>query len=510
MPSAMHAIRKGFFMESEARYILEMRDIVKTFPGVRALDGMSIRVRPGTVHALVGENGAGKSTLMKILSGEYAIDSGCIFYDGHELHTQNAADALNAGISMIHQELSPVADMTIAENVYLGREPMRGGGWMVDFPKMYRDTEQLFEKIGVKYNPRSRMGTLSVAGMQLVEIAKAISRDASLIIMDEPTSAITETEVELLFKQINELRTNGVAIIYITHKMDEIFTIADDITIMRDGAFIASGPASDFDGQKLISLMVGRTITEIFPKITVPLGEEVLRVEELCGPGFRDVSFSVRAGEIVGLAGLVGAGRTEVARTLFGLAPAYSGKIFIDGEEVSIRKVRDSIRRGVAMISEDRKQEGLILQRSVKENTSLAYLKDFTSGPMIDGKSERRKVNEMIDLLQVKTSTMNTHVGTLSGGNQQKVVIAKWILGNVKVLILDEPTRGIDVGSKSEIHRLMGQLAEQGLAIVMISSELPEVLGMSDRIVVMHEGAMKGILSREEATQESIMHLAVN
>ncbi|MCC8107598.1 MAG: sugar ABC transporter ATP-binding protein [Planctomycetes bacterium] len=495
---------------TDSNYVLEMLNIVKTFPGVRALDNMSLRVRPGTVHALVGENGAGKSTLMKILSGQYAIDEGRIFFQGRELHPQNAADALNAGISMIHQELSPINDMTIAENVFLGREPMRAGGWMVDFPKMYRDTERLFDKLGVTYNPRARMGTLSVAGMQLVEIAKAISREASLIIMDEPTSAITETEVEILFRQINELRSNGVAIVYITHKMDEIFAIADDITIIRDGSFISTGAVADFDSQKLISMMVGRTITEIFPKTAVPIGKEIIRLENLSGKGFSDVSFTVRAGEIVGLAGLVGAGRTEIARAIFGLDAARSGKIFVEGEEVHIGTVRDSIRRGIAMISEDRKQEGLVLQRSVKENTSLAYLKQFSSRLKIDGKTERERVREMIQLLQVKTSSMDTQVSTLSGGNQQKVVIAKWILGDVKVLILDEPTRGIDVGSKSEIHRLMGRLAQQGMAIIMISSELPEVLGMSDRIVVMHEGRMKGIIAREEATQETIMHMAVS
>ena len=490
-------------------HVLEMHDIVKTFPGVCALDNMSIRVRPGTVHALVGENGAGKSTLMKVLSGEHRIDAGRIVFQGRELHSQNAADSLNAGISMIHQELNPVRDMTIAENVFLGREPMRGGGWFVDFPRLYRDAADLFRRLGIRYNPRAAMGSLSVAGMQLVEIAKAISRNASLIIMDEPTSAITETEVGVLFRQIAELKERGVAIIYITHKMDEIFSIADDITVMRDGAFIAAGPASDFDQERVISLMVGRTIKEIFPKVEVPVGGEVLRVENLSGKGFADVSFTVHAGEILGLAGLVGAGRTEVARALFGLEAARSGRIFIDGEEVVIRRVTDSIRRGVAMISEDRKQEGLILQRSVKENTSLAYLKKFSARFIIDGRSERERVRELVDLLQVKTSTLDTAVGTLSGGNQQKVVIAKWILGDVRVLILDEPTRGIDVGSKSEIHRLMGRLAARGIAIVMISSELPEILGMSDRIVVMHEGRMKGILPRAEATQESIMSLAI-
>ncbi len=491
-------------------YALEMSGIVKEFPGVRALDDMSIRVRPGTVHALVGENGAGKSTLMKILSGAHSIDAGRIVFNGRELHSQNAADALNAGISMIHQELSPIRDMSIAENVFLGREPVKAGGLFVDFEKMYRETQGLFNRMGIRFNPRSKMRTLSIAGMQLVEIAKAISRDAALVIMDEPTSSLTDTEAGVLFGQIAELKAKGVAIIYITHKMDEIFTISDDITVIRDGKWIADGPASGFDRERLVSLMVGRTITEIFPKRSVPVGPEVLRLENLGGTGFKDVSFAVHAGEIVGLAGLVGAGRTEIARAVFGLDAATSGKIFIGGSEVAIRRVSDSIRRGVAMISEDRKEEGLVLQRSVKENVSLAYLKKFTSGRIIDNAAERRRVRELIDLLRVKVRSMDTPVGTLSGGNQQKVVIAKWILGDVKLLILDEPTRGIDVGSKSEIHALMGELAGRGLAILMISSELPEILGMSDRIVVMHEGRMKGELQRDVATQEAIMHMAVS
>ena len=492
------------------QHVLEMRDIVKQFPGVRALDAMSIRVRPGTVHALVGENGAGKSTLMKILSGTYSIDAGTVIFDGRELHSQNAADSLNAGISMIHQELSPIRDMSIAENVFLGREPMKTGGLFVDFEKLYGETENLFRRMGIRYNPRAKMRSLSIAGMQLVEIAKAISREASLIIMDEPTSSLTDNEVEVLFRQIAELKGKGVAVIYITHKMDEIFSIADDITVIRDGKWIADGPATEFSQERLVSLMVGRTITDVFPKQTVPIGHEVLRLDDLSGKGFSNVSFAVHAGEIVGLAGLVGAGRTEIARAVFGLDAPRSGKIYIDGVEVAIRRVSDSIRRGIAMISEDRKEEGLVLQRSVRENVSLAYLKKFIAGPLIDSASERRRVEELISLLRVKVHSMDTPVGTLSGGNQQKVVIAKWILGDVKVLILDEPTRGIDVGSKSEIHRLMGDLARQGMAIVMISSELPEILGMSDRIVVMHEGSMKGELNRSDATPEAIMHMAVS
>ncbi|MCD8352379.1 MAG: sugar ABC transporter ATP-binding protein [Planctomycetaceae bacterium] len=491
-------------------YVLEMKDIVKTFPGVKALDGMSLRVRPGTVHCLVGENGAGKSTLMKVLSGAYTVDAGEILFHGKPLHGQNTRDTLGMGIAMIHQELSPVAEMTLAENVFLGREPSRSGRsgrFFVNFKNMYAQTAELFARIGLNYDPRAKMSSLSVAGMQQVEIAKAISRNASLILMDEPTSAITDKEVGMLFRQIAELKANGVAIVYITHKMDEIFAIADDVTVIRDGKWIASGPASDFDNEKIISLMVGRTITEVFPKVTVPIGDEVLRVKNLSGRAFSGVDFCVREGEILGLAGLVGAGRTEVARALFGLDP-YEGEIFLHNRPVAIRSVREAIAHGIAMVSEDRKGEGLVLSRSVRENTSLANLPMFAPGLFLDKRREGEVVRDMIDLLRIKTSSMNTAVGDLSGGNQQKVVISKWVMGEVKLLILDEPTRGVDVGAKSEIHRLMCELASRKMAIIMISSELPEILGMSDRIIVMHEGVMRGELPRDQATQESIMELA--
>ncbi len=497
--------------DMEKEYVLVMDNITKSFPGVKALDGMSIKVRPGTVHCLVGENGAGKSTLMKALSGAYTVDSGRILFKGEDLRGKTTLETLNMGIAMIHQELNPVKDMTLAENVFLGREPSRpgrSGRFFVDFKRLYSETRALFDKLGLSYDPHARMSTLSVAGMQQIEIAKAISRNASLILMDEPTSAITDKEVAMLFRQIAELKAAGVGIIYITHKMDEIFTIADDITIMRDGKWIASGPASDFTQDAIISLMVGRTITEVFPKTEVPIGKEVLSVRDLSGKGFSGVTFHVRQGEILGLAGLVGAGRTEIARALFGLTPYTSGEVSMEGGQIAIGNVQDAIAHGIAMVSEDRKQEGLILQRSVMENTSLANLQKFAPGLFLNGAKESEVVNSMIELLRVKTASMHTPVGNLSGGNQQKVVISKWIMGEIKLLILDEPTRGVDVGSKSEIHRLMCELASRGLAIIMISSELPEILGMSDRIVVMHEGRMRGELPRKDATQENIMNIA--
>ncbi|MCX7276000.1 MAG: sugar ABC transporter ATP-binding protein [Burkholderiales bacterium] len=492
-------------------WVLEMRGITKSFPGVKALDGVQLQVRKGSVHVLVGENGAGKSTLMKILSGEHAVDSGEIFFQGTQLGQQNTRAALELGIAMIHQELSPVLDMTIAENIFLGREPMqtRWLGLFVDFERMARETQALLDRLGLPYRAEQKMRELSIAGMQLVEIAKAISRHAALVIMDEPTSAISDTEVAMLFRQIADLKARGVAMIYITHKMDEIFQIADDITIIRDGQYVDSGPASSYDQHKLIGLMVGRTISSIFPKETVPLGELALSVRGATRHGvFQNISFDVRQGEIVGLAGLIGAGRTEVARAIFGLDRLDKGEIWLNGQKLTLNQPSDAIQQGIAMVSEDRKAEGLVLCRSVQENISLANLEKFAPGLLLDLQAETEAGQKMRSMLQIKTADLNTVVGTLSGGNQQKIAIAKWLLRDLKVLILDEPTRGIDVGSKSEIHRLMTQFAKQGLAIIMISSELPEILGMSDRVVVMQEGHMRGELTRANATQENIMALA--
>ncbi|MCR4467876.1 sugar ABC transporter ATP-binding protein [Burkholderia sp. SCN-KJ] len=493
-----------------------MRDVTKAFPGVLALDRVSLKVRAGTTHVLVGENGAGKSTLMKILSGEHAIDGGEIRFRGQALAQHDTKASLDAGIAMIHQELSPVLDMSIADNLFLGREPsVRMPGPLsrvrafVDDRAMHDEARALLDQVGLDYDTRRPMRSLSIAGMQLVEITKAISRGASLIIMDEPTSAISDTEVEMLFRQINALKAKGVAMIYITHKMDEIFRIADDITIIRDGQYVDSGPASAYDENRLISLMVGRTIDSIFPKEAVQIGEPVLEVRGATRRGeFEDISFSVRRGEILGFAGLIGAGRTEVVRTIFGLDALDAGEIVIDGETLRGDGCASAIARGIAMVSEDRKAEGLVLCRSVLENISLANLRQFRSGALIDKASELRAATRMKELLKIKTADLNTPAGQLSGGNQQKIVIAKWLLGDLKVLILDEPTRGIDVGSKSEIHKLMTQLAREGLAIIMISSELPEILGMSDRIVVMRAGRIAGELAREHASQESIMTLA--
>ncbi|MEX2693079.1 sugar ABC transporter ATP-binding protein [Rhizobium mongolense] len=515
MPTAINSAKDDARPDASAsgRFVLEMTDITKSFPGVLALDGMNLKVRPGSVHVLVGENGAGKSTLMKILSGVYTIDGGEIIFAGETLSVQDTGAALARGISMIHQELSPVLDMTIAENIFLGREPtMAATGVLskfVNFQKMNADTRSLLDRLGLSFDPETRMRDLSIAAMQLIEIVKAISRQASLVIMDEPTSAISDTEVAMLFRQIADLKANGVAIIYITHKMDEIFQIADDITVMRDGQFVAAGPASEYDAGKVISQMVGRTISSIFPKEVVPIGDVVLSVEGIGRDGvFQDVYFDVRAGEIVGLAGLIGAGRTEVARVIFGLDRLDEGSIWLNGVQLQASSPSDAIKQGIAMVSEDRKAEGLVLCRSVAENISLANLRKFASGLFISERQEESAAQRMIKMLRIKTPDSAMTVENLSGGNQQKIVLAKWLLGDLKLLILDEPTRGIDVGSKSEIHRLMTDFARQGLAILMISSELPEVLGMSDRVVVMSQGRVTGELTRSEASQESIMRLA--
>lgn len=495
--------------DNNYKYVLEMRNVSKSFSGVKALDNVSLKVKKGSVHALVGENGAGKSTLMKILCGEYQIDEGEIYFKGKKVEIENTQTALDLGISYIHQELSPILDMTIAENIFLGREPTYGNGMFVDFDRLYSEAEKLLLDMSLMLDPHCKMRELSVAERQLVEIIKAISRGASLIVMDEPTSAITEREVEILFEKIRELKARGVSIIFITHKLDEIFEVADDITVIRDGKWIDSNCAEYYDKAKLITLMVGRTINDIFPKKKVKIGDTAIEVKNISTNGvFEDISFKVRKGEILGVAGLVGAGRTEVARAIFGLDPIDSGEIIMNDKSLKIRTPYDAISNGIVMVPEDRRELGLVMCRSIRENISLPNLEMLFPGPLINEGQEVKLVNEMVKKLQIKTPYINLKVNKLSGGNQQKVVIAKWLIREIKVLILDEPTRGIDVGSKSEIHKLIGDLAETGVAIIMISSELPEILGMSDRIIVMHEGKLTGELSRQEASQEKIMTLA--
>jgi inositol transport system ATP-binding protein len=484
-----------------------MEGISKQFPGVRALSNVELRARKGMVHALMGENGAGKSTLMKCLIGMYVPDSGTITFKGERLNITNTHYALSKGISMIHQELSPIPQMTVAENIYLGREPMTWYG-LVDMRKMNRMATELLDRLRIKIKPTAKMCALSIANIQLAEIAKAVSYNSDLIIMDEPTSAITEAEVEGLFNIIRSLREQGRAIIYISHKMDEIFKITDEVTVFRDGQYIATDPTSDLSHGKLIEKMVGRTLTDMFHKETVDFGPVFLEVENLSGKGFRNVSFQVRRGEILGVAGLIGAGRTETVEGVFGVTRTHGGTTKINGKQVTIKSPADAIRNGMALLTEDRKLTGLYLNASVRENMFIANIKNYLLGPFIRFRKIEKDCATMRDLMRIKTPSLMQIVKYLSGGNQQKVLISRWLLTEPDLLILDEPTRGIDVGAKSEIYRLMTEFVRSGKAIIMISSELPEILGMSDRIMVMHEGDKAGELSRAEATQEKILHLA--
>ncbi|HMR12380.1 MAG TPA: sugar ABC transporter ATP-binding protein [Arachnia sp.] len=488
--------------------ILEMEGIRKTFPGVVALDGVQLAVRRGTVHSLMGENGAGKSTLMKVLIGMYVPDEGTVRLNGNVVTFTDTRDGLAAGISMIHQELSPVPEMTVAENIWLGREP-RGAFGLVDHKLMVRKTQELLDTWDLDINPRAQMKNLTVARQQMVEIAKAISYEAQIIIMDEPTSAIPEREVAHLHGMIKRLTDSGVAIIYITHKMDEVFKISDDITIFRDGKYVATKAAADLTRDKLIEMMVGRELTDLFPKLEAEIGEVVLSVRNLNrGKLVRDVSFDVRKGEILGFAGLMGAGRTEVLETIFGIEPADSGEIAIHGKPVKIREPKDAIKNNVGLLTEDRKLNGIMGVLSVRDNMIVAALPKYSPNGFLQLGRIAQDCDEQRTAMRVKTPSLNQLIKNLSGGNQQKALIARWLLTLPDILMIDEPTRGIDVGAKSEIHRLMSLLAQQGKAIIMVSSELPEVLGMSDRILVMHEGRISGEVPRAEANQERIMHFA--
>ena len=489
-------------------FLLRMEGISKLFPGVVALDGVDLEVRPGTVHALTGENGAGKSTLMKVLIGMYQEDSGTITFEGKQVKIPDTKTGLGLGISMIHQELSYVPELTVAENIYLGREP-RGKLGLVSHEQMSNDAKALFERWGIKINPKEQMKRLSVAQAQMVEIAKAISFDSRLIIMDEPTSAMTEHEVEHLYAMIAQLKDNGVSVIYITHKLDEVFKISDYVTVFRDGKLVKMLPAAELDRNKLINLMVGRELTHLFPKEHAEIGEVVLEVKNLNrGELVQDVSFELRRGEILGLAGLMGAGRTEVLETVFGIVKAESGEIVVDGKTRKITQPRDAIAANIGLLTEDRKQTGIMGVLSVRDNMIVAALPKYSPKGMLQPKRIDDACEAQRKALAVKTPSLNQLIENLSGGNQQKVLISRWLLTLPEILMIDEPTRGVDVGAKSEIHRLMSMLAQQNKAILMVSSEMPEVLGMSDRILVMHEGRITGELSREDATQEKIMQLA--
>ncbi|WP_420344581.1 sugar ABC transporter ATP-binding protein [Paenirhodobacter sp.] len=490
-------------------YVLEIEGIRKEFPGVVALDNVQFRLKPGTVHALMGENGAGKSTLMKIIAGIYTPDRGTIRLSGEEVELKGPLDALERGIAMIHQELALMTWMTVAENIWIRREPKNAFG-LIDHAEMARRTQALFDQLGIRISPAAEISTLTVAQRQMVEIAKAVSYESDVLIMDEPTSAITESEVEHLFRIIRDLKAKGVGIVYITHKMNELFEIADEFSVFRDGTYVGTHASSDVTRDDIIRMMVGREITEMFPKEEAAIGDVILKVENLSLPGvFHDISFELHRGEILGLAGLVGSGRTNVAEAIFGVTPATTGTIRVDGRTVSIASPADAMREGMALLTEDRKDTGCFLQLSILENMQIAALhQGHVKAGFVEETAMEGLCEEMRQRLRVKTPNLEERIENLSGGNQQKVLIARWLLTKPRILILDEPTRGIDVGAKAEIHRLISRLAQDGVAVIMISSELPEVLGMSDRIMVMHEGHMTGILDRAEADQVKIMELA--
>jgi len=485
--------------------ILELEHISKRFPGVQALQDVRFDILPGEVHALVGENGAGKSTLIKIVSGVHKSDEGEMRLNGEPVQFNSPREAHEAGIATIYQELGLYPDLSVAENIFMGHTPRNSLG-MVDWPQMRAQAREILASLEITDLDVSRkVGTLTVGNRQRVEIAKALSQNARILIMDEPTAALTEADVERLFSIVRLLQERGVAIIYISHRLQEIFTLADRVTVLRDGQYIGTRPVADTTESDLISMMVGRTVDNLFPKLPAEIGEPVLEVRDLWRKPFTlGVNLTLRAGEIVGLAGLIGSGRSELAQVIFGITPAKSGTILIDGKKVSIRHPGDAMRLGIAYVPEDRGTQGLIKEMTVRENISLAILRSLTRGPFIDRGKERSLARRMIEQLKIRTYSPNQIVEKLSGGNQQKVVVSKWLASQPRVLIMDEPTRGIDVGTKAEIHRLMSQLAQQGMAVLMISSEMPEILGMSDRIVVMREGRVVAEFSRDEATQERV------
>ncbi len=489
--------------------ILEMKKIDKSFPGVHALDYVDFEVKKGEVHALMGENGAGKSTLMKVLTGIYTKDSGTIIYEGKEVEFQNTREAQNAGIVIVHQELNMLGHLTVAQNIFIGREFKKG--FKIDDKKMNEEAKKLFARLNINIDPTETMSKLTVGKQQMCEIAKAISHKAKVIIFDEPSAALTETEIEELFKIIRDLRKQQLGIVYISHRMDEIKLITDRVTVMRDGGYVGTLVTNDCTKDDIINMMVGRVIYED-PKTKSMVAQDapiVLKVEHLnAGKMVQDVSFELRKGEILGFSGLMGAGRTETARAIFGADAKESGDIYINGEKVVINNPKDAVKHGIGYLSEDRKRFGIIVQKTVAENTTMACLEDYMNGLFINKKEERKVAQKYVDELSTKTPGVDQLVVNLSGGNQQKVVISKWLVKNCDILIFDEPTRGIDVGAKSEIYKLMNKLAQKGKSIIMISSDMTEILRMSDRIVVMCEGKTKGEVKIEEATQTSIMNMA--
>jgi ribose transport system ATP-binding protein len=496
---------------NDAAPLLELRGITKRFPGVLALNGVGLEIRAGEVHALLGENGAGKSTLIKTVAGVYRPDAGEIRIDGQPVSVRTPHDAQALGISTIFQEFTLAPDMSVAENIFLGREPLRIRALsIVDRRALVRQTRELLDSLDLQIDAETTVRDLGVAQQQMVEIAKALSLDAKLIVMDEPTATLTTREIERLFQAIARLKRRGVAVVYVSHRLDEVKAVCDRATILRDGAYVATVPVATTTIDEMIRLMVGRDLNEKFPKMAIEPREEVLRVEQLTRKGvLHGISFSVRRGEIVGIAGLVGSKRTETARAIFGADPLDSGRIFLHGKPLKVRTPADAITHGIALVPEDRKRQGIFATLPVWENVVLSALRQFLRRGLLDRRRERQRAQEFVSSLRVTTPDLDKRVIELSGGNQQKVVIAKWLNTNAEVFLFDEPTRGIDVGGKIEVYKLMGELLARGAAIVMISSELPEILGLSDRILVMREGRICGEFTRAEASEEKILNCAL-
>lgn len=492
-----------------SEYVLEMIDIEKQFPGVKALDHAQLKLRPGTVHALMGENGAGKSTLMKCLFGVYKEDAGKILIDGKETHFAGPKNALDNGVAMVHQELNQVLKRSVMENIWLGRFPKKMG--LVSHQQMYEKTKAVFKELDIPVDPKMIIGKLSVSQRQMVEIAKAVSYNAKIVVLDEPTSSLTEEEVEHLFKIMNKLRDKGVALVYISHKMEEILRISDEVTIMRDGKWVATEHARDLTTDKIIKLMVGRDLTNRFPPKTNVPGEVMLEVKKLTGkymPSCIDVSFELRKGEILGIAGLVGSRRTELLETIFGISHRASGEVILNGKTVDNKDSRMAIKNGFALLTEERRATGIFPVMNISFNSIIANIKSYKKRILLSGKDMTKDTGWVIDSMHVKTPSQRTQIRSLSGGNQQKVIFGRWLLTAPEVLLLDEPTRGIDVGAKYEIYQLIIDLANQGKGVIMVSSEMPELLGICNRIAVMSNGHLAGILDGETATQEDIMRLA--
>ncbi|MFQ2100426.1 galactose/methyl galactoside ABC transporter ATP-binding protein MglA [Aeromonas sanarellii] len=494
----------------QSEWLLEMIDVSKSFPGVKALDNVNLRVRPHSVHALMGENGAGKSTLLKCLFGIYEKDQGKIFFKGQEVNFTSSKEALENGVSMVHQELNLVLQRTVMDNMWLGRYPTKG--WFIDHGKMYDDTKQIFDELDIDIDPRVKVGTLSVSQMQMIEIAKAFSYDAKIVIMDEPTSSLTEKEVNHLFKIINKLKDKGCGIVYISHKMEEIFQLCDEITILRDGQWVATQSLEGLTMDKIIGMMVGRELTQRFPEKTNQPKEVILEVEHLTAknqPSIKDVSFNLHKGEILGIAGLVGAKRTDIVETLFGIRDHSDGVIKLHGKEVANRNAHEAIQNGFALVTEERRSTGIYSRLDIAFNSLIANMDNYkgSMGLLSDNKM-KSDTQWVIDSMRVKTPTQQTQIGSLSGGNQQKVIIGRWLLTQPEILMLDEPTRGIDVGAKFEIYQLILELAKKDKGIVIISSEMPELLGITDRILVMSNGRVAGIVNTKETDQSEILRLA--